>query len=187
MDSIRLTAVISGLLVLALAGYSFTMYTVSGTHQSTFNLQPGLTYDLAKTANAQDSVSGHFQETSGNPVSFYILTSAQFAAFENGVSLDYVYGLVNLPSSNISYTFPSHDTYYLIFNHGQNLSGSTETVDFRRTYTVHNSYPLALGLILLPIAAVDFVYGFRRRKPRSVEASTEERATAKVGSALRER
>ena len=168
MEAVRLLSLASALLVLALAGYLFATYATTTTRQSTLDLQPGLTAELSLRNNPPESMSGHFQEASGRPVSFYIQTSAQFTAFQSGASFDYVYGVVNVPSSDVSFTFLAQGPYYLTFTHGAGLANSTETVYFQRTYTAHDSSRLWLGLIFLPIAALDFAYAFRRRKPAGI-------------------
>lgn len=179
LEAYRLRYLISALFVLALAVYLFSTYSVTTPEQSTFNLQPGYTYELSVTTrNSPDTVSGHFQETSGNPVSFYIQTSAQYAAFQSGASFDCVYGVVNSSSSAISYTFPAQDTYYLTFRHGAGLVNSTETVYFQRTNTTHNSYALTLGLIFLALVGVDLAFAFRPRKTRLAENPPQSPTTA---------
>ena len=117
-------------------------------------------------------MTGHFQETSGRPVSFYIQTSAQFAAFQSGTSLGYIYGVTNVPSSDVSYTFSAQGPYYLTFTHGAGLVNSTETVYFQHTYTAHDSSRLWLGLVFLPIAALDLAYAFRRPRKMTTRTST---------------
>jgi hypothetical protein len=160
--------------ILALAGYNFATYTVASSYQSTFNLQPGLVYALPVNVNPSDSIDGHFQESSGSTVSFYILTSVQYAAFQSQALFNYVYGPVSSPSSDVSYAFPAQDTYYLMFRHGSGLVNTTETVSFHRTYTTHVSLRLDLGLILLPLVVVDLAYAFLRRKPKLSEAPTQQ-------------
>jgi len=78
MEPNRLRFLISALFVLSLAGYNFLTYTSTTSEQSTFNLEPGLTANLVTTRTSSDVISGQFQENSGSPVSFYILSSAQF-------------------------------------------------------------------------------------------------------------
>ena len=161
MEAARLLSLVSALFVLSAAGYFFGTYTTTATRQSTFSLQPGLTAEFSLRNNLSESMVGHFEETSGRPVSFYIQTSAQFAAFQNGTSFDYVYSVVDASSANVFYAFSTQGPYYLTFTHGTGLGNSTETVHFQRTYTAHDSSRLWLGLIFLTIAAVDLVYTFR--------------------------
>src|SRR3989442_5218511 len=118
MEPNRLRFLISALFVLSLAGYNFLTYTSTTSEQSTFNLQPGLTYNLVTTRASSDAISGQFQENSGNPVSFYVLSSAQFAAFQAQTSFNYLYGVVNVASGIFPCTLPSQDTYELVFRHG---------------------------------------------------------------------
>ncbi len=157
----------SALFILALAVFEFVTYTSATTQQSTFNLQPGLAYDFSLTRNPSDYVSGQFQETSGQPVSFYIQTSAQFAAFQAHTSFDYLYSVEQVPTGRISYSFSSQDTFYLLFRHGTALVNSTETIFFQRSYVTHITSKLFLGLIFVGAATVDLAFAFvwRRRKP----------------------
>ena len=168
MERNRLSSLISAVFLLSLALYNFVTYTSATSQQSTFNLQPTLTYEFTVTKNPSDVVSGQFQENSGSPVSFYIQSSAQFAAFQANTSFTYLYGIVEVASGSVSYTFPVQDTYYLLFRHGTGLINTTETVYFQRSYQTHSSSRLQLGLIFVIFAAVSLVFVFRRRKPKSV-------------------
>src|SRR5437879_13125626 len=93
MEPNRLRFLISALFVLSLAGYNFLTYTSTTSEQSTFNLEPGLTANLVTTRTSSDVISGHFQENSGSPVSFYILISAQCAASQAQTACNYLYGI----------------------------------------------------------------------------------------------
>ncbi len=164
MEPRRLSYLIAALFFLTIAAYNLLAYTSTQSIQSTFNLQPNLVYYLTSTRNPSDLITGQFQENSGRPVSFYIQSSAQFAAFQAGTSFASLYSIVNVPSGSISYTFSVQDTYYLLFRHGAGLVNTTETVFFQRTYQIHDASHLGLGIAFLAIAAVDLYVGFRPRK-----------------------
>jgi hypothetical protein len=169
MEPNRLRFLISALFVLSLAGYNFLTYTSTTSEQSTFNLQPGLTANLVTTRTSSDVISGQFQENSGSPVSFYILSSAQFAAFQAQTSFNYLYGIVNIASGSFSYTFPLQDTYEIVFRHGTGLINSYETVTFQRSYQTHISSHLQLGLVFLVFGAASLAVAFRPEKSKKVE------------------
>jgi hypothetical protein len=169
MEPNRLRFLISALFVLSLAGYNFLTYTSTTSEQSTFNLEPGLTANLVTTRTSSDVISGQFQENSGSPVSFYILSSAQFAAFQAQTSFNYLYGIVNVASGSFSYTFPLQDTYEIVFRHGTGLINSYETVNFQRSYQTHIPSHLQLGLVFLVFGAASLVVAFRPEKPKKVE------------------
>jgi hypothetical protein len=152
------------LFLVALALFNFVTYTNATSQQSTFNILAGDYYYLITTRNPGDSITGVFQEGSGNLVSFYILSSAQFASFQTGTSFTSTYSIDNVASSAISYAFNTQDTYYLVFRHGTGLLNSTETVNFQRTVTIHDNFRLELGLFFLAIAAVELAVAFRPRK-----------------------
>lgn len=157
---------VPALFLLALSVYEFATFRTTTTLQSTFNVPPGDFYQLTTTRSASDTVSGQFQETSGNPVGFYIFTSAQFAAFEKGSSLDSVYNITNSASSSIAYTFTAQDTFYLVFRHGGGLLNTTQTVYFQRTYATSDTLRASLAFIFLTFGALNLVLAFRRRRPR---------------------
>ncbi len=114
-------------------------------------------------------ISGQFQENSGSPVSFYILSSAQFAAFQAQTSFNYLYGIVNVASGSFSYTFPVQDTYEIVFRHGTGLVNNYETVNFQRSYQTHISSHLQLGLVFLVFGVTSIALAFRPEKPKKVE------------------
>ncbi len=169
MEPNRLRFLISALFVLSLAGYNFLTYTSMTSEQSTFNIQPGLTYNLVTTRVSSDVISGQFQENSGNPVSFYILSSAEFAAFQAQTSFTYLYSVVNVASGSFSYTFPLQDTYEIVFRHGTGLVNNYETVSFQRAYQTHISSHLQLGLVFIVFGAASLVLAFRPEKLKKVE------------------
>lgn len=160
---------VPALFLLVLAGYEFATFQTSASLQSTFNIPSGDYYQLSTTRSPSDSISGQFQETSGNPVSFFVLTSAQYAAFQTGTALDSVYNVSNSASSAVSYTFKTQDTFYLVFRHGSGLLNTTETVHFQRTYTTSDSFRATLAFIFLIFGALNLVLALRRRRPRSVD------------------
>jgi hypothetical protein len=168
VDPVRVRYLVGGLFLLALALFNFVTYTNAISQQSTFNILSGDYYYLITTRNPGDSISGVFQESSGNLVSFYVLSSAQYASFQTGSSLTSMYSIENVPSSAISYAFTTQDSYYLVFRHGTGLFNSTETINLQRTYTTHDSFRLELGLFFLAIAAVELVVAFRPRKASPV-------------------
>src|SRR2546426_11234249 len=171
MEPNRLRFLISALFILSLAGYNFLTYTSTTSEQSTFNLEPGLTANLVTTRTSSDVISGQFQESSGSLVSFYILSSAQFAAFQTQASFNYLYGIVNVASGSFSYTFPLQDTYEIVFRHGTGLINSYETVNFQRSYQTHISSHLQLGLVFLVFGAASLVLAFRPVRPKAIATS----------------
>jgi hypothetical protein len=164
VDPVRLRYLVGGLFLVALALFNFVTYTNATSQQSTFNILSGDYYYLIATRTTGDSISGAFQEGSGSLVSFYILSSAQYASFQTGAFPTSVYSIENVASGAISYAFTAQDTYYIVFRHGTGLLNSTETVSFQRTYTTHDNPRLELGIFFLAFAAVEVVIGFRPRK-----------------------
>jgi hypothetical protein len=164
VDPVRVRYLFGGLFLVALALFNFVTYTNAISQQSTFNILSGDYYYLITTRNPGDSISGAFQEGAGSLISFYILSSAQYASFQTGASFTSLYSMENVASGAISYAFTTQDTYYLVFRHGSGLLNSTETVNFQRTVTIHDNFRLELGLFFLAIAAAELVVAFRPRK-----------------------
>ena len=166
MEPQRIRYLAAAVFLFGLAGYNFLTYTIITPQQSTFNLQPGLTTDFTINRNPSDGVTGSFSETSGRPVSIFIQTSVQFAAFQSqSSSFGSIYNVTNVASGVISYTFQTQDTYYIIFRHGTGLTNTTETVYFRRNYTVHDNFRLGLGFAFVALGVLDVALALRRRKP----------------------
>ena len=167
MDQVRIRYLIGGVFLLALSLYNFATYTISTSQQSTFNILSGQYEYVAITRNPGDSVSGSFQEISGTPINFYVESSAQYASFQTGTFTGSLYSIQNSSSGIISFTFTIRDTFYLLFRHGTGLLNTTQTVNFQRTYATHDSFRLGLGILFVALAAVDFAFGFRRRKSQA--------------------
>src|SRR5437867_11449399 len=139
VDPVRVRFLVGGLFLVGLALFNFVTYTNTSSTQSTFNILSGEYEYLTTTRSPGDSISGAFQEGSGSPVSFYILSSVQFASFQIGASLNSMYSIQDVASSAISFAFTVQDTYYIVFRHVSGRFNSTETVDCQRTYTTHDN------------------------------------------------
>ena len=163
---------VSGFILLGLSIYNFATYTSTTTFQSTFSLQPGLANTFSDNLNPSDSVSGTFQEVSGMPVSFYILSSAQYAAHQANGPFTFLYSIANVASGSFSYTATVQDLYYLFFSHGSGLTNTTETVFAVRNWTIHIDYRAFLGIFFLVAAAADFYFAYRSNKKASSVPST---------------
>jgi hypothetical protein len=168
VEPIRVRYLIGGLFLLGLAAFNFITYTNANSYQSTFNILPGDYTYLSSTRNPGDSINGAFQEGSGKLVSFYLLSSVQYASFQTASLSTSMYSVENAASGSISYAFTIQDTYYLVFRHGSGFINSTETVNFQRTYTTHENFRLQLGLFFLAVGAVELAVAFRPRKPPPV-------------------
>ena len=155
---------VSAFFILAFSIFNFATYTSTTSLQSTFALQPGLAYYLSTTRNPSDMISGQFQENASMLVSFYILSSAQFAAHQANISFTDLYALTNVASGTISFTVTIQDTYYLFFDHGSGVRNVAEIVNFQRSYTTHDNNRLLLGTLFLGLALADFYYAFRSNK-----------------------
>ena len=183
MDSRTARILVSAVLLLAFAIYNFATFTSTSSHQSTFTLQPGLSYEIPATLNPSDTASGSFQENSGLPVNFFILSSAQFAAYEANGRFTYLYSVPNVSSGTYSYTATFQDTYYLFFDHGSGLGNSAETVFAVRDYTTHISSRLYFGIFFVAAAAADFYFAYRSNRRRvSITPTTPPTASPPVAS-----
>jgi hypothetical protein len=152
---------VSGALVVAVAVYFLASSTASTSYQSSLSIPPGEAYFISATRDAGDSVSGSFQEAGGANVSFFIFTTAQYEGFTGGTLFDSVYNITDVPSSSVSYVFPSHDTYYLAFVHGQGSYAENETVNFQRTYSSVDTLRLGLGVVFLAFGVIEVVLAAR--------------------------
>ena len=170
MDIAKLRWIVGGAFLLALALFNFATYMNTASGQSTFNILSGQYEYVPKTESPGNSVTGSFQEGSGNPISFYIMNSAEYSAFQIGTGVNSEYSILNVPSANFAYTFSTQDQYYFVFRHGQGFSNTTETVSFQRSYTTLDSTRLYLGILFLIFAAVELIIAFvvvpRRQKNR---------------------
>jgi predicted PurR-regulated permease PerM len=134
MASSKRGLIIAGVILLVLGAILLYYSNVARSFQSTFNILPTKYSKIASNLRDQTLITGQFQETSGRIVSFYIMSSAQFASFQIGQNTGNLYSLQNVASGSISFTSTVPDTYYLVFTHGPGLFNSTETVNFQRTY-----------------------------------------------------
>ena len=175
--AIRLLAF--AILFLGLATFNFATYTSVTSYQSTFSLQPGLAYHFVYQLNPSDTISGTFQESSGNPVSFYILSSAQYASYQASNSFSYLYSVTDIAVGSFTYSVNLKDTFYLFFSHGAGLINTTETVFAVRSYTTHDTFRLGLGIFFVAVAGTEFYLAFRiRRRAASLPSTPSTGASA---------
>lgn len=152
-----------GLVLLALGAY--TVYdSNSFTHyNSTFNILASKFFKITDNLKDTATITGNFQETGGRTVTFMIMNSIQFAQYQVGQGNASLYSVLNQASSSISFTFPSPDSYYLMFLHGSGYLTTTETVTFQRTYVALARFELFSGITLLGIAVLLLLWGLRPR------------------------
>ncbi len=156
-----------GLILLLIGGYTLYGYNPAHFYQSTFNVLPLRYLKILANLRDQTRITGTFQETSGRPVAFMIMSSAQFAQFQTVNATANLYSLPETANGNVDFTSGVPDTYYLVFRHGSGLLNTTQTVNFQRTYTSVDVPAILSGVALLAIGAVEIVWGFRPSKSRA--------------------
>ena len=132
-------------------------------YNSTFNLLPSKFFKITDNLKDTATITGTFKETGGRTVSFLIMNSLQFAQFQLGQGNASLYSVPNVASASISFSFPSADTYYLVFVHGSGYSSSTETVSFQRSYLSAGRFELYSGAVLVGLGALLLYWGLRPR------------------------
>jgi hypothetical protein len=170
-----------GLILLVLGGYSLYNYNPVHAFQSTFNVLPGKFLKILANLRDATRITGTFQETSGRPVTFLIMSSAQFAAFQvNANNTANLYALLDTAIGHPDFTSSIPDTYYMVFRHGSGLLSTTQTVTFQRTYTSVDIPAILAGLALLVLGAIEIYWGFR---PAGRRAEATEAANAVASDA----
>jgi hypothetical protein len=153
-----------GLLLLAIGAYTIYDSNSASFYHSTFNLLPMKFYKITDSLKDTATITGQVQETSGRLVTFLIMNSAQFAAYQVGPGNASLYSVLNTASTSISFTFPSPDTYYLVFLHGSGFLNTTETVSFQRTYLALARFEFFSGIVLVAIGVMELFWGLRPRE-----------------------
>ncbi len=156
--------IVAGVILLALGATSLYFSNAVHSFQSTLNVLPTRYFRIASNLRDQTYITGQFQETSGRAVTFYIMSSAQFASFQLGQATANLYAVPEVASGSISFTSSVPDTYYLVFTHGQGLLNVTQTVNFQRTYTSLDDFHIASGGILLVLGVLEIYWGARLRE-----------------------
>ncbi len=154
-----------GLALIIIGGASIYLSNAVHSYQSTFNILASRYFKISSNLRDQTSVSGQFRETSGRPVTFMIMSSVQFAAFQTGQGNTSLYSLSNVPSASLSFTFTVPDTYYLMFLHGAGYLTTTQTVDFQRSYFNQERFQLFSGIALIGMGVVETYWGLRPKNP----------------------
>ncbi len=152
-----------GLLLLAIGAYTIYDSNSASYYHSTFNLLPGKFFKITDNLKDTATINGHVRETSGRTISFLIMSSQQFAAYQIGQGNASLYSIKNTASSGISFSFPTADTYFLVFLHGSGYLNATETVDFQRTYLALARFEFFSGGALVVIGFLELFWGLRPR------------------------
>ncbi len=158
--------VIVGILLISIGALTIYDASAASLYNSTFNILPARFFKITDNLKDSTTINGKAQETSGRPVTFAIMNSAQFVAFQLGQGNTSLYSVQNTPTASISFTFPSPDAYYLIFFHGSGYLNTTETVSFQRTYFNLSRFELFSGIILVGLGIVQTYWGMRPKGPR---------------------
>ncbi len=147
--------------MLLIGGYTLYNYNPVHAFQSTFNLLPGKYFKIGANLRDQTRITGTFQETSGRPIEFMVMSSTQYAAFQTRTGNASLYALPETATGQVDFTSSVPDTYYLLFLHGTGYLNVTQTVNFQRTYTSVDVLAIVAGAALLVLAAVEIYWGFR--------------------------
>jgi len=159
-----------GLLLLALGAYTIYDSNSASFYHSTFNLLPSKFFKITDNLKDTATLNGQIRETSGRTVTFLIMNSQQFANFQVGQGNTSLYSVKDSASTSVSFSFPSADTYYLIFLHGSGYLNATETVDFQRTYLALARFEFFSGIVLVGLGVLEIFWGFRPRDAQRSEA-----------------
>jgi len=153
-----------GLLLLALGAYTIYDSNAASYYHSTFNLLPSKFFKITDNLKDTATINGQIRETSGRTISFLIMNSQEFASFQVGQGNTSLYSVKNTGSTGISFSFPSADTYYLVFLHGSGYLNATETVDFQRTYLALAIFEFYSGIALVGLGVLEIIWGLRPRE-----------------------
>jgi hypothetical protein len=168
--------IVAGLVLLVLGGVAVYDSNAATFYQSVFNLLPLKFFKITDNIKDQTTLKGSFQETSGRPVTFLIMNSAQLAAFQIGQGNASLYSVQNVATGSFSFTFTTVDQYYLVFLHGSSFLSSTETVSFQRSYYALARIEFGLAIVLLGMGVLQLYWGLRpkemQRKAFSRETGT---------------
>src|SRR5256712_10474953 len=152
-----------GLLLLALGAYTIYDSNAASFYHPTFNLLPSKFFKITDNLKDTTTLNGKIKETSARTVTFLIMNSQQFAAFQVGQGNASLYSVKDVTSASISFTFPTADTYYLVFLHGSGYLTATETVDFQRTYLALARFEFFSGIALVGLGVLEIFWGLRSR------------------------
>ena len=152
-----------GLLLLAIGAYTIYDSNSASFYHSTFNLLPSKFFKITDNLKDSATINGQVRETSGKTMTFVIMNSQQFAAFQIGQGNASLYSVKNTTTSSISFKFPTADTYFLVFLHGSGYLNQTETVDFQRTYLALARFEFFSGIALVGIGVLELFWGLRPR------------------------
>ena len=152
-----------GLLLLAIGAYTIYDSNSASFYHSTSNLLPSKFFKITDNLKDTATLNGQISETSGRTITFLIMNSQQFATFQIGQGNTSLYSVKNTGSTSITFSFPSADTYYLVFLHGSGYLNATETVAFQRTYLALARFEFFSGIALVGIGVLEVFWGLRPR------------------------
>jgi hypothetical protein len=152
-----------GLLLLAIGAYTIYDSNSVSYYHSTFNLLPLKFFKITDNLKDSATINGQVSVASGRTITFAVMNSQQFAAFQIGQGNASLYSVKNFASSSISFKFPTADTYFLLFLHGSGYLNSTETVDFGRTYLALARFEFYSGIALVGLGVLEIFWGLRPR------------------------
>ena len=167
-----------GLLLLALGAYTIYDSNSASLYHSTFNLLPSKFFKITDNLKDTATLNGQIQETSGKTITFLIMNSQQFAAYQVGQGNTSLYAVKNAASTSVSFSFPTADTYFLLFLHGSGYLNATETVDFQRSYLALARFEFFSGIVLVGIGVLETFWGLRPRDTQRSGAPPKQSGTS---------
>ena len=165
--------IVAGLILLVLGGVAVYDSNAVTYYQSVFNVLALKFFKITDNIKDQTTLKGSFQETSGRPVTFLIMSSAQLAAFQIGQGNLSLFSMPNVASGSFSFTFNAVDQYFLVFLHGSGFLSSTETVSFQRSYYALARLEFGLAIVLFGMGILQLYWGLRPRDMRRKSSPRE--------------
>ncbi len=170
MKAFRVLLATGGILLIVGIYFAIPGTAVSGN--GTYSVPAGnfyyrITLNLLKAGR----ISGQFSETSGNIISLYVFTGAQFDSYRNGVVGQDLFAISG-GSGTFSASVVSPGDYYLVLQHGANFVNQTQAVQLTWQLDGTNPVLLGLGITILVVGVILSLLGYRMRRRGAPPPST---------------
>ncbi len=170
MKAFRILLVTGGILLII--GIYLAVPGTGASGNGTYSVPSGnfyyrITFNMLKAGR----ISGQFSETSGNTISLYIFTSAQFDSYRNGVADQNLFAMSGSSGSFSASVFSPGD-YYLVLQHGANFVNQVQAVQLAWLLDGANPVLLGLGIAVLAVGVILSFVGYRMRARAAPPPST---------------
>src|SRR5437879_6600607 len=157
--------IVGGILILAALPLLVSSLTTSAAATTTIPAGP---WRMSYYFNLLGSgtLRGNFQETTGGSLNLFVLTEAQYSAYQSGADGGSLLSVLSSRGGSFGVALPGSGTYYLVADHATDSFAIAQEIQFVVQVRGINPTTFVVGAGLFTAGVALFLWGTWRRRTR---------------------